>query len=53
MRSRYPRSVVKQQIAAEIQRIGARLAEKNGGWFDAEMDKLDRWAEDQRTIAQS
>jgi predicted nucleic acid-binding Zn-ribbon protein len=32
----------------EIQRIGARIAEKNGGWFDAEMDKLDRWAEDQR-----
>jgi hypothetical protein len=24
------------------------LAEKNGTWFDAEMDKLDRWAEDQR-----
>jgi len=33
---------------AEIQRIAARLSEKNGGWFDAEMDKLDRWAEDQR-----
>ncbi len=38
-----------QQIVAEIQRIGARLAEKNGAWFDAEMDKLDRWADDQRT----
>ena len=36
------------QITTEIQRIGARLAEKNGGWFDAEMDKLDRWADDQR-----
>ncbi len=36
------------QIASEIQRIAGRLAEKNGGWFDAEMDKLDRWAEDQR-----
>ena len=36
------------QITAEIQRIADRLAEKNGGWFDAEMDKLDRWAEDQR-----
>lgn len=36
------------QINAEIQRIATRLAEKNGVWFDAEMDKLDRWAEDQR-----
>ena len=36
------------QISSEIQRIADRLAEKNGGWFDAEMDKLDRWAEDQR-----
>ncbi|MBS3918730.1 MAG: DEAD/DEAH box helicase family protein [Deltaproteobacteria bacterium] len=24
------------------------LAAKNGHWFDAEMDKLDRWAEDRR-----
>jgi hypothetical protein len=37
-----------KQINAEIQRIAGRLAEKNGTWFDAEMDKLDRWAEDQR-----
>lgn len=35
-------------INAEIQRIAGRLSEKNGTWFDAEMDKLDRWAEDQR-----
>jgi len=35
-------------LSAEIQRITARLAEKNGVWFDAEMDKLDRWADDQR-----
>jgi ERCC4-related helicase len=36
------------QVTTEIQRIAGRIAEKNGGWFDAEMDKLDRWAEDQR-----
>ena len=36
------------QITSEIQRIAVRLAEKNGMWFDAEMDKLDRWADDQR-----
>src|SRR5204863_2992671 len=35
-------------VTAEIQRMTARLAEKNGTWFDAEMDKLDRWADDQR-----
>ena len=27
----------------------ATLSAKNGDWFDAEMDKLDRWAEDRRT----
>ncbi|MBN9657055.1 MAG: DEAD/DEAH box helicase family protein [Acidobacteria bacterium] len=42
------RSRCSGQIAAEVRRISARLAEKNGVWFDAEMDKLDRWAEDQR-----
>ena len=26
----------------------AALSAKNGEWFDAEMDKLDRWAEDRR-----
>jgi hypothetical protein len=25
------------------------LAAKNGQWFDTEMDKLDRWADDRRT----
>lgn len=35
-------------ISGETQRIADRLGEKNGTWFDAEMDKLDRWAEDQR-----
>ena len=35
-------------MTGEIQRIAERLAERNGIWFDAEMDKLDRWAEDQR-----
>jgi ERCC4-related helicase len=35
-------------LAGETQRIANSLSEKNGTWFDAEMDKLDRWAEDQR-----
>ena len=25
------------------------MSAKNGEWFDTEMDKLDRWAEDRRT----
>ena len=28
--------------------IAARLAEKNGAWFDDRMDKLDCWADDRR-----
>jgi hypothetical protein len=42
------RALLDGLISAEIQRIAGRLSEKNGTWFDAEMDKLDRWAEDQR-----
>jgi SNF2 family DNA or RNA helicase len=42
------RALLDGLISAEIQRVADRLAEKNGTWFDAEMDKLDRWAEDQR-----
>ena len=37
------------QITAQSRQMTAMLAEKNGMWFDAEMDKLDRWADDQRT----
>jgi hypothetical protein len=28
--------------------MNATVTDKNGQWFDAGMDKLDRWAEDQR-----
>jgi SNF2 family DNA or RNA helicase len=35
-------------MTSELQRVAERLAEKNGIWFDAEIDRLDRWAEDQR-----
>lgn len=38
----------REQVTGEINRITARLAEKNGAWFDDEMDKLDRWADDRR-----
>lgn len=42
------RARLDELISAEIQRIAGCLSERNGTWFDAEMDKLDRWAEDQR-----
>jgi hypothetical protein len=31
------------------QEVLDEIASKNGQWFDIEMDKLDRWAEDRRT----
>ena len=34
--------------AAIEQPLLDELARRNSGWFDAEMDKLDRWAEDRR-----
>ena len=30
-------------------KFSKRIAVKNGHWFDTEMDKLDRWAEDRRS----
>jgi superfamily II DNA or RNA helicase len=48
---------VPETIAASLADAQARrerllleeLANRNGHWFDLEMDKLDRWAEDRRT----
>jgi len=37
-----------EQINTEQQVISESLSRKNGTWFDVEMDKLDRWAEDRR-----
>jgi SNF2 family DNA or RNA helicase len=47
------RSTLEERIASERQQIAERLNDKNGRWFDAEMDKLDRWAEDQRKSLKS
>ncbi len=38
------RSLQDQQRAAQLEEASAR----NGSWFELEMDKLDRWAEDRR-----
>jgi len=37
-----------EQINTQQQVIAESLSRKNGTWFDVEMDKLDRWAEDRR-----
>ena len=36
-----------------ISRPSESLSRKNGTWFDVEMDKLDRWAEDRRKSLQA
>lgn len=35
------------------QELLGETATRNGGWFDTEMDKLDRWAEDRRASLKS
>lgn len=36
-------------IARQVRELVEALTAKNGMWFETEMDKLDRWAEDRRT----
>jgi hypothetical protein len=38
-----------EATARRRQELLDEIASKNGQWFDTEMDKLDRWAEDRRT----
>jgi hypothetical protein len=38
-----------EATAGRRQELLNEIASKNGQWFDTEMDKLDRWAEDRRT----
>lgn len=42
------RSLLTEAIAGRQAEFLAALAAKNGHWFDTEMDKLDRWADDRR-----
>lgn len=48
-----PSNSVNSTLADSVNRrqneLLAALATKSGEWFDTEMDKLDRWAEDRRT----
>ncbi|MCH7938872.1 MAG: hypothetical protein IID13_03885 [Candidatus Marinimicrobia bacterium] len=50
------RDVDKQLEEAQLRRqqvLVEELTARNGNWFDMEMDKLDRWAEDRRAALKS
>lgn len=42
------RLAIQEQIRQTASSLFEQLSAKNGAWFDVEMDKLDRWAEDRR-----
>ena len=42
-----------ESMTSEQSRILQHIAENNGRWFDTEMDKLDRWADDRRQSLKS
>jgi regulator of sigma D len=39
---------LRARLDAEQEVVTLQLSATNGKWFDAEMEKLDRWADDQR-----
>lgn len=39
---------LRARVDAEQEAVTQRLSATNGKWFDVEMEKLDRWADDQR-----
>ena len=43
------KAILDEVTARQQQELLDDIAAKNGQWFDTEMDKLDRWAEDRRT----
>jgi len=48
-----PRARLEEASLQSRQELLADQAGRNGRWFDQEMDKLDRWAEDRRTSLKS
>lgn len=44
---------MKESVTAEKQAVIARLETRNGDFFEAELDKLDRWGEDRRATMKS
>ena len=47
------RVALQTAVAKRQSEVMATLSSKNAEWFDAEMDKLDRWAEDRRAALKS
>jgi ERCC4-related helicase len=43
------RSTLSDAVSRRQSELLTAMSAKNGEWFDIEMDKLDRWAEDRRT----
>jgi len=41
---------LKRTLTAHRQAPLVKMTARDGGWFDAEMDKLGRWAEDCREV---
>ncbi len=41
-------AVLNSRLAADWQELVDRIASRDTSWFDVEMDKLDRWADDRR-----
>jgi len=46
-------SALTDQAARVASELIERLTQKNGHWFELEMDKLDRWADDRRSALQA
>lgn len=42
------KQTLEDMAAKQVQEVLDAISSKNGAWFDAEMDKLDHWAEDRR-----
>jgi hypothetical protein len=43
------KTVLEDSIVQRVKELLESVATKNGHWFETEMDKLDRWAEDRRS----
>lgn len=43
------KTALERAVAQRVQELVESVATKNGHWFEIEMDKLDRWAEDRRS----
>ena len=48
MESEQVKPLIEQQLKAQTNEVVQRLTDRNGSFFELELDKLDRWGEDQR-----